>query len=703
MHLNDLEPIYFPNEVDLDKVLFYPILLQASTCKCMSGYFTSGALSELARSLSYYLSIDDNYLEFIVSPNLDIRDINAMRDALAADKNLIFLLFPDFELSENSLKTKTIEALSFLVATKKLEIRLALMDEGLFHTKCWFFDTNEGKMAVHGSGNVTKNGLSINFEQLTVTREWMNEEASKVYSKLKIRYEKIWKDEYKGLKTYGLNEKTLKYLADLYNQKQTKTPNEIIIDLRESIEQHDLEERAVHKLIIPEWLNYSSGDYAHQGQAIKAWNDNKGRGILSIATGGGKTLTSLVAASLISQNEERLFLIIAVPTTPLLDQWEEDVIKFNINPINTSTLSAIKAVHKINNSIRKLKINASKVEVLITTHDSLKNEKYLKVLEKAQRTIPLMLIGDEVHNLGSIGFQESAPDYFKYRLGLSATAERQTDQEGTDFLLSYFGPIVFDYPLSEAIGNCLVPYKYKVHKVELEEEEADEWSSLTHRIKKLSFASKLSDDSPEKTRWKLLCLQRRRIVESAKGKIYALEKSLPDNSNEINRTLIFGTDKYPDQLQSVNQLLTDRKVLFHQVTGEETGNKKKLKKIIDSFSSDKLQVLTSKRVLDEGFNVPQTEVAYLLASNTILRQWIQRLGRVLRKSEKTNKTGATLHDFAVIPPIVSTDGEIDPDLRSLIMGELARVQYFDELSANGLEEDGASYVIEELLELIGAI
>ncbi len=701
MNLDNLEPIYFSNEQDLDKDLFYPVLECATSCRCMTGYFTSGALSELASSLSYFLSVDGSGLEFLVSPNLDIKDINAIREAISADKNLIPLLFPDFNLSEDSLKTKTVEALSFLVATEKLEIRLALQDEGLFHTKCWLFDTNKGKIAIHGSGNATRNGLSTNFEQLTVSRAWLNDEAESIVKQLEDRYSKIWGGNYLGMNTYALNKQTIEYLYNVYQSVKDDDSEEIANKLRKYLEEQLPSSGAIQELKIPDWLDYINGDFAHQGQAVEAWVKNDGIGILSIATGGGKTITSLIAATLMSQIEENLLLVIAVPTIALLDQWASDVNEFNVKPINTSSMNSTKAAQEINNSIRKLKIKASKTEVIIVTHDALKNERYIRLFKKASKSVSLMLIGDEVHNLGSVGFQQAATEDFKYRLGLSATVERQFDDIGTNFLLGYFGPVVFEYSLEDAIGVCLVPFEYYAHKVELDDEEADQWAELTYDIKKLSFASELADGTPEKERWKLLCLKRRRIVESAKGKVSALSRSLPPERDEIKRTLIFCTDKYPEQLEMVNRLLINRSIRFHQVTSEETKNKKLLKQVIESFSNDETQVLTSKRVLDEGFNIPQTETAYLLASNTVLRQWVQRLGRVLRKSQGTNKTNAVIHDFAVFPPVV--EGGIDVDLKGLLIGELSRVQYFDALSTNGLEVGGTSNVIEEFLELLGAI
>ena len=187
-------------------------------------------------------------------------------------------------------------------------------------------------------------------------------------------------------------------------------------------------------------------------------------------------------------------------------------------------------------------------------------------------------------------------------------------------------------------------------------------------------------------------------MESAAGKVVRLASILPAEKNDIRRTLFFCTDKNPEQLESLNDLLSRRGVNFHQVTAEETSSPKILSRVITSFGSGELQVLTSKRVLDEGFNIPQTETAYFLASNTVRRQWVQRLGRVLRLSPGTGKEKAVVHDFIVIPQLDA--GVVDADLKSLLRGEFERMSFFSKLSLNGLESDGSIELMNEMLGLL---
>lgn len=700
--LDNIQPIYFPKECHIDKDLFLPLAKASSSLDCMVGYFTSGSLRELAESLTCYLrSSNDARMKFIISPNLQKDDIDSIRIAIETDQNLIPFLFPDFELDEASFKADCVRALAYLIAHRRLTLKIALQAEGLFHTKCWLFKTTKGLVVVHGSGNATANGLLRNFEHIVVSRDWLNEESTQICQSLESRFREIWCNRYPGIDSIDLNQDSLEYIdaiASTYQRAQHK----------ESDLEKELLTKLCHKpesapsgqpktLKIPEWLDYTNAPYAHQGAAISAWFDRGKLGILSIATGGGKTLTSLVAATLLSETTTPLFIVVSVPSTPLLNQWEIDVQKFGISPINSYKKSRSAIRKEVKQALRRLRHQATQVEVLIALNQALTSDVLLELEERSDK-IPSLLIADEVHNLGAPGFKNDPPEFFTYKMGLSATYERQFDEEGTEFLLNYFGDVVFEYPLENAIGECLVEFDYFVHVVHLTASEEERFCELTYEINRLTYAQELDDTDSRKKRWKMLCLERRRLIEAAQNKAGELDKVLPKDKTDIGKSLIFCTDKYPDQINEVNALLMKRSVNFHQITQEETNEPGKLTGVVKDFTEGSMQVLTSKRILDEGFNVPQVEVAYLVASNTVRRQWVQRLGRVLRRSPETGKEKAAIHDFVVLP--MQLDEGIDPDLKNLLMSEYHRVNFFSNLSSNGLEANGSVYVATKILEMV---
>lgn len=661
----------------------------------MVGYFTSGVLSELAATISCYLRCNANVMRFIISPQLSQNDLLAIQRALEDDEDYFEILFPGLVYEESSLRNYTLAALSSLVSQGRIELRLALKESGIFHAKAWFFTTPYGGVVIHGSSNATHGGLGENFEQLVLSRSWLSDESEEIYEQLKGKFNCLWRSELAGVKTIPVNKSTMETLEKL--ARDYKSPIE---DFQNLYHQHVApqcpEKYNVMSLKIPDYLVYREGPFKHQGEAVDCWLKNAGQGIVSIATGGGKTISALIAAANLLDRENHLMIVVAVPTKALMHQWEKDIKEFGVEPVNTAGKSRQYISASIKQGYRALRLGVAKVQVVIVTYNALFSG-YFEIDGSVRRGVSSLLIADEVHNVGSEKSKVNFPVIFNFKLGLSATHERQYDEEGTVFIKREFGDVVYEYGLGDAIGNCLVPYKYKVYFTYLTAEEEDEFQELTEKIKRLSFAANLDGDSSAKERWEQLCIKRRALIESAQSKINKLFEVLPHDVDAITKTLIFCTDKKPEQLEVVNCRLNKLGIRFHQVTADETSSTNLLKGIVDSFSKDELQVLTSKRVLDEGFNVPQIEKAYLLASNTVRRQWIQRLGRVLRLSPATGKTFAEIFDFVILPQV---SGKVDEDLKSLLEGEYNRVEFFSRNSKNYMEANGGYWATEKIMDLL---
>lgn len=708
-NVTQMKSIYFPSEINIDADLFLPLATKASSIDCMVGYFSSGFLSELAVTISTYLnSKNENSLRFIVSPNLEPSDIHEITQALEKGESFFHVLFPDLKLSSDDLRTKSQQALALLIFQKRLDIKIAIKEQGIFHTKCWLFKVDGDDACVHGSSNATKGGLFNNFEQLVLSRSWMSAESHEICNELRNKFESIWSNSESSIQTVVVNEATFNDISNFIEKNIGHVDdNSIEFYLTELINEWEKDalpqKKSSNSLQVPEYVDFSNGDFQHQGHAVNAWEANSHRGILSIATGGGKTYTSLVAATRLQKTESKLLVIIAVPTKTLMSQWEGDVSEFKSRAINTMGKGTQNTKAELKSALRRLRLGVSNTEVFIITHNLLAQGDLNSLLEKTDATVGKMLIADEVHNLGSETSQKGLSESFNYRIGLSATHVRQFDEDGTEFLLAYFGEVVYEFPLQDAIGKCLVPYNYYPHFVFLSAEEQDYFEELTYEINRLSFAQEESKDSGTRKRWESLCRKRRTLVESCEGKVRELHRILRSSNFDVDKALIFCTDKNPKQLLSVNKVLSDAKVKFHQITESETSNPKLLKKTLRFFASGDIKVLTSKRVLDEGFNVPQTELAFLLASNTVYRQWIQRLGRILRKSEETGKSIAHLHDFVVLPLPINQTNSVDSELSSLLKSELRRVTFFSELSSNYSEPNGGGQAVSKILKMMGAL
>ena len=309
-----------------------------------------------------------------------------------------------------------------------------------------------------------------------------------------------------------------------------------------------------------------------------------------------------------------------------------------------------------------------------------------------------LLVADECHNLGADSFTANPPEHFDYRIGLSATPERQYDDAGTQALQAYFGETCFKFTLEQAIGNCLTEYDYHVHFVELTPSEMEEWNDLTRQIGTQAWRLEAREPSAYLDN---LLRRRRLILETASGKIEALASLIDaQNPRDLRHALVYATDKDPQQLQAVNGLLSARRLLFHQLTQEETASRPQTNRILSSFQEGVIQILTAKRVLDEGVNIPQIRLAYLLASTTVQRQWVQRRGRLLRTCRAIGKTHADIHDLVVVPPLAAAaDQQLDRDARRLVRSELDRVWEFARLCRNGPSSDGPYRAVERLQKL----
>lgn len=708
--LTNLRPVYIVPRDDLVSEVLIPCLGATHGLSCMFGYFSSNALRDLAPGLAIFLGRSMQRMRLLVSPNLSPEDLEAMRQGVSTPADVIearlLESYGEACISESALVKHTLECLAYLLADRRLEIKVAFLPHGLFHDKVWFFADDSGAVAAHGSSNMTAAGLTRNHEQIRVEKSWEGADQATVISELSEEYEALWD----GRRDYAVALDLPVAIEHDLIRKRLPDTRPTYEDFQAAWHRDYLRHIVATPLgspppapeqpgfSIPDGLVWDSGDFVHQGMAVRAWEDAGRRAILEMATGSGKTVTALVAAKLLHDASRPLLVVIAVPTLPLVEQWAEEVMAFGVRPVVPGRAGSRR--HKfaeIDSALRRLRLGATDVECLVITHDLLTDEEFKTLTAELRHES--VLIADEVHNLGSAGFISDPPTTFTYRLGLSATPVRQYDDEGTTALVAYFGEIAFSFTLEDAIGTCLVPYDYYVHVVELTSDELATWLDLTEQIRRVQWKAE-DGDSDAETRLQLLRNRRRLILENAEAKMEALRQTLEaSNLRALKYTLIYGTDKGPSQLEHINKLLRALGVRFHQLTADETSNPRLAGDILRAFRQGDLQVLTAKRVLDEGINVPEVATAFIVASTTVSRQWVQRRGRVLRKCAAIGKEKATIHDFLVVPP----SGEAgDEDIRSLLRGEFDRISEFGRISLNAAAPDGALQVVHPyLIEYFG--
>jgi superfamily II DNA or RNA helicase len=189
----------------------------------------------------------------------------------------------------------------------------------------------------------------------------------------------------------------------------------------------------------------------------------------------------------------------------------------------------------------------------------------------------------------------------------------------------------------------LVPYSYHVHAATLKGSELDEFCELTERIgAKVGQGKDLDDEGLTS-----LLIARRRIIESAEVKLALLREVLTARGpSSLRQALVYASSKNPEQFEQIKCILDDLDVVYAQVTENESGNDALMGSLFEGFAGGAFQVLLAKKVLDEGVDIPSIREAYLVASSTVEREWVQRRGRILRRAQ--GKTSAVLHDFLAL-------------------------------------------------------
>ena len=698
-NLPNMRPLYvLPDDPLADDVLI-PCFRAARSVDSMVGFFSSSALVTLAPGLATFFNSSVEQLRLIICPIVSEADANAIRDGVITAESAADEALEDLVVTEDAIAEHTLRCLTWLIRANRIQIRVALMKSALFHPKVWLFHQECDVVAVHGSSNMTYAGIARNVEQLAVSKSWDDDNQRYVTERLRDEFLALWDDTKEDCHVVPVSAAIRDRLLKTYGSRPAPTEADLMELCDENGYRYSLppitERMPYVRFELPPKLVIDRGAFSHQGRAVDAWCRSGYRGILQMATGAGKTIAALVCGRRLYDEVKPLLIVVAAPYVPLIQQWCVEIEKFGLKPINLTVASgATGRAREIGRIARQFRRRSEGIEAIVVSHVTLGTRKFQELLQRFP--FPIMLVADEAHNLGSERFVRNPPKGFVATLGLSATPIRQYDDVGTAALLDFLGPVVFEFSLKDAIGTCLVEYDYFVHGVHLNDEEIDRWEDLSEAIRANSW--KLDRNEEPDEHLKKLLRDRRAILECAESKVGCFAQLIDrEDLSSLSHTLVYTTDKSPGQLTAVNQVLKDRRVMFHQLTYVETGDRNKTQRIIDAFAKGTLRVLTAKRVLDEGINIPQISKAFILASTTVERQWIQRRGRLLRTCDDIGKTHSEIHDFVVLPP---RGRALDSDTRSLAHSELDRIKEFAALARNAGRQDGPLRTIDQFLGAI---
>lgn len=659
-----LKKSYDSEQDDLLHDFYIPALTTAKEYCRIAGYFSSSIFTVASEGLAHFVS-NGGVMKLICGVEISRDDYDALIKGVKTDSVVLLKHTKiNFEEIHDEFLKDRLRILSWLIAQDKLRIKLAVIPSdktGIFHEKIGIIRDFDGNLlSFSGSVNETGSGWLNNVEEFKVFRSWVAEE-----------------NEYLSIDS----QKFTKYWNGLIQ-------NFRVIDLPEAIKEHflkikpeDFEFNAILERVKKESTSFTKRKalYEYQKEAIKCWVDNKYQGILEMATGTGKTVTALGAVNTIAKQNGKYFVIIAVPYKHLVTQWIEDI---NIELDTNVIIEAHSDSPKWYSKLRKFKSDfddgfIQKV-VVVTVYKTLSSSRFRSIFKEEGNLTNYMLIADEVHNMGASGNSRGMLRGIQNRLGLSATPDRWFDEEGTKDVRSYFSKTVYTYDMATAIKNSrLTPYEYVPHFIYLSDDELENYHELTAKIRKSSHTAKDDDRY-----LKMLLLIRSKIIKNCESKLSVFKNIIRElkHNNLLAHVLIYCDSG--NQLEMAQKILNKEGVINHRFTQEESLDERA--SILKQFDEGVFACLVAMKCLDEGVNVPSTQIAIILASTTNPREYIQRRGRVLRKYP--GKTKAIIHDFTVLPSISTSVGrEITNIERLLIKRELNRVEEFLSTAENRSE------------------
>ena len=666
------------------------------------GYFSTNAIRELSMAFSSFI-INGGNIKIITNHSYskdDYENLILNKEKINNEDRYIDI-FDDFEKLEKELSkygTHFFDCLKFLIKKKRIMIQPVRWKGGNAHTKNMIMCDGENYVLTDGSLNFTLSGLTINGERFKVTKSWKDIEDKQDIEQALNDFNKVFNKE-NSLYEY-LDSKSIYDVVEKIGKDKDK--NELIsnsIDLIKSknIKIDEIREKRLlryNKLIIEYERNpkfpFPSGPRKYQNLAYEKWLMNNKKGIFNMATGTGKTITSLNFVLNEFKENKQYQVIILVPTVALLHQWEEECYKFNFSErvITTKDRRWKEELDEVNFDIKDLKQKRN--YVFITTYANFQRKDFQSFFIKIDTTNAI-LIADECHNVGTRKLIKLLPQNITARIGLSATPERKYDFEGSQQMYEYFNSFpdcfTFSYSMYKAIkNNVLCKYYYHPIFCTLNEDELKKYKSYSKRLI-IEYDEKTGRFTDYGTQ---LLIDRKRVIHKAKDKLKKLEELLSVNKN-LEYTFIYvpegkevnyeeeDIDETEDDLKIINEYLQVVQNIGYRAKAI-TGTTNDRENSLNKFKEGRIDMLLAMKILDEGVDIPITSNAIFCSSTGNPRQFIQRRGRVLRTHEK--KKYATIWDMVVIPNIELDNHKENLMEKNILKTEILRVANFVYSSKN---------------------
>lgn len=694
----DIKPSYESGVGDIVQDFYEPVLTEAVLYDRISGFFTSTSLAVAARGMCNFIK-NGGIMRIITSPILSSDDVEIIEQLIEKKGEIGSKeLGLDLDALEDAFISDHVKAFGWLLAAGKIDIRLAILldDEnkpitkekilsaGLFHQKIGILTDIEGNhISFSGSINETASAWTKNDEEFKVFKEW--EDSSYYYSEDRERFNTLWEGKKRNVVIvdlpHAVKDELIEYSMDFDAER---------ISAKQYVERK-------RKQVSPFELDGISLFY-YQKEALDNWKKYGFCMLFEMATGTGKTRTAIAGLNYVRHKHTRTITVIACPQNALAKQWKEnEVASFNLNFDKEIIIDGTVRNWELILKDVCLENGAGFADhcIIYTTHNTASSDSFISVLmnNRSPRTV-LTFVGDEVHWLGAKTLRKALLPIYEYRIGLSATPSRWFDDTGTRLLENYFGDNHYEFTMKDALAEInpitgkhfLVDYMYLVSRISLNEEEGKKYSELTEKISKLY---RMKDKDPEAAEaYDRLLQKRAEIIKNAENKYLILSNILDKliEDEQLENLIIFVS---PQQKNKVLEILESKGVVHHQLTQEEGNAPRKefgglteRQYIIKLFKDKKYQALVAIKCLDEGIDIPSACRGILMASSTNPREYVQRIGRIIRQDK--DKKLAYLYDICV-----ESSGSLSEELQDIDAkiraNERKRLQEIAENAINSID------------------
>lgn len=604
------------SEDNLIDELYTPCLKWAERFDRGVGYFTTGWLTYNVAGLSDFASRGGK-MRLITSPILSTEDTDAIIGAENQDGSAFLrleaALLENVEILKQEMEADIINTFSWMLYDGIIDMRFAIpcekLEEGDFHDKFGIFYKGNDALSFSGSINDSKHGFQ-NYESIKVFKTWAG--TQEYVDADTARFEKIWNRKDRNLKMFTIPQAVKNKIFEL------RSPDR------------------------PYSLPAGSSKWVHQDIAVKTFLE-KEHGILAMATGTGKTVTAMKIINKLFDSGEIRRVVITMYGNDLLDQWEIQIREnYKNKQIN---------YHYASQKMMKDFVMHPDDSILILSRDARNLSKLLDLFDRLPGDYrnDTLFVFDEVHGAGSNTFVENLSGRlspYRYRLGLSATPEREYDEAGNDFLLNEIGEVIFEFTLQDAIQKgILCEFNYIPLPYVLSDEE-----KLKKRKIIAAFNAKKESGEPvdEKDMFTQLAL----VNKTAVNKLEEFESLISQRPELLQKCIIFvQTMEYGAKLQEILVRYSDK---YHTYYADDE------KINLENFAAGKIDCLLTCKKVSEGIDISSVTNIILFSSDRSRLVTTQRIGRALRLDKNNPEKKATVVDF-VIEDSEENDNNADAD------------------------------------------